>query len=108
MCIFCNIVEGKIANQTVAENGEFLAFNDISPLAKIHILIIPKQHISSFNEVTPEIMANMTTFIQEIVSKLNIKDKGYRIITNIGKQGGQEVEHIHFHLLAGEQLGKII
>ncbi|MEA3316130.1 MAG: histidine triad nucleotide-binding protein [Campylobacterota bacterium] len=108
MCIFCNIVDGKIPNQTVAQNEDFLAFNDISPLAKIHILIIPKKHISSFNEVSPQTMANMTTFIQEIVEKLDIKDNGYRLITNIGKQGGQEVEHLHFHLLAGEQLGKII
>jgi len=108
MCIFCNIVDGKIPNQTVVQNEEFLAFNDISPLAKIHVLIIPKAHISSFNEVSPQTMANMTSFIQEVVKKLNIKDNGYRLITNIGKEGGQEVEHLHFHLLAGEQLGKII
>lgn len=107
MCIFCKIIEGEIPNKTVLENDNFLAFEDINPQAKIHVLIIPKVHIQSFNEMTPNIMAEMTTFIQEVALSLGVKSDGYRLITNIGQNGGQEVGHIHFHLLAGEQLGGI-
>jgi len=108
MCIFCKIISGDIPNKTVLEDDNFLAFEDINPQAKIHILIIPKVHISSFNEMTPNIMSEMTTFIQEVALSVGVKSDGYRLITNIGKNGGQEVDHIHFHLLAGEQLGALV
>lgn len=108
MCIFCKIIDGEIPNKTILENDNFLAFEDINPSAKVHALIIPKVHIESFNEMTPNVMAEMTTFIQEVALSLGVKSDGYRLITNIGKNGGQEVKHIHFHLLAGEQLGAII
>jgi histidine triad (HIT) family protein len=108
MCIFCKIIDGDIPNKTILENTNFLAFEDINPQAKIHALIIPKVHIRSFNEMTPNVMAEMTTFIQDVALTLGVKSDGYRLITNIGKNGAQEVEHIHFHLLAGEALGEII
>ncbi len=108
MCIFCKIINGEIPNKTILENDNFLAFEDINPSAKVHALIIPKVHIESFNEMTPNVMAEMTTFIQEVALSLGVKSDGYRLITNIGQNGGQEVNHIHFHLLAGEQLGAII
>ena len=108
MCIFCKIINGDIPNKTVLENENFLAFDDINPQAKIHTVIIPKMHLQSFNEMTPNIMAEMTTFIQEVALAQGVKTDGYRLITNIGENGGQEVGHIHFHLLAGEKLGSII
>jgi histidine triad (HIT) family protein len=108
MCLFCKIISGNIPNKTVLENDNFLAFEDINPQAKIHVLIIPKVHIKSFNEMTSNIMQEMTSFIQEVALSLGVKSDGYRLVTNIGKNGGQEVGHIHFHLLAGEQLGSII
>jgi len=108
MCIFCKICEGEIPNKTILENDNFLAFEDINPQAKIHVLIIPKVHIQSFNEMTPNVMAEMTTFIQEVSLTLGVKSDGYRLITNIGQNGNQEVQHIHFHMLAGEQLGKLV
>ena len=92
----------------ILENDNFIAFEDINPQAKIHTLIIPKVHIQSFNEMTPNVMAEMTTFIQEVALTLGVKSDGYRLITNIGQNGNQEVKHIHFHLLAGEQLGKLV
>jgi len=107
MCLFCKIIDGDIPNKTVFENDNFLSFEDINPQAKIHVLIIPKVHVQSFNEMTPNIMAEMTTFIQDVALSLGVKSDGYRLITNIGQHGGQEVGHIHFHLLAGEQLGAI-
>ncbi len=108
MCIFCKIISGDIPNKTILENDNFLAFEDINPQAKIHVVIIPKVHIESFNEMTPNIMSEMTTFIQEVALTLGVKSDGYRLITNIGNNGGQEVGHIHFHLLAGEKLGALV
>ena len=108
MCIFCDLIEGKIPSTKILENDNFLAFEDINPQAKIHVLIIPKVHIQSFNEMTPNVMAEMTTFIQEVALSLGVKSDGYRLITNIGTHGNQEVKHIHFHLLAGEQLGRLV
>jgi len=108
MCIFCDLIEGKIPSKKILENDNFLAFEDINPQAKIHALIIPKVHIQSFNEMTPNVMAEMTPFIQEVALTLGVKTNGYRLITNIGQHGNQEVKHIHFHLLAGEQLGRLV
>jgi histidine triad (HIT) family protein len=108
MCIFCKIINKEIPNKTVLESEHFLAFEDINPQAKIHVLIIPKVHVASFNEVSPELMAQMTSFIQDVAKKLNVEQSGYRLITNIGKDGGQEVEHIHFHLLAGQSVGRLV
>lgn len=108
MCIFCKIINGEIPNKTLLEDDDFLAFEDINPAAKIHALIIPKQHISSFDVMPPRVMANMTEFIQKLASKLEVKESGYRLITNIGDDGGQEVHHLHFHLLAGQKVGRLI
>jgi len=108
MCLFCDLIEGKIPSTKILENDNFLAFEDINPQAKIHILIIPKVHIESFNQMTPNVMAEMTTFIQEVALAVGVKSDGYRLITNIGQHGNQEVKHIHFHMLAGEQLGRLV
>jgi len=104
MCIFCKIVNKEIPADIVLENDNFLAFKDINPIAPIHILIIPKQHIKSFNEIEPQLMAEMTNFIKEVAKKVNIFEDGYRLITNINENGGQEVKHLHFHLLGGAKL----
>lgn len=108
MCIFCKIINGEIPNQTILEDENFLAFNDINPARKIHALIIPKEHYDSFDVMPPKIMAGMTEFIQKVASKLGVKQSGYRLITNIGDDGGQEVKHLHFHLIGGEAVGKFV
>lgn len=107
MCIFCKIINGEIPNQTVLEDENFLAFNDINPARKIHVLVIPKKHYDSFDVTPPKVMEGMTEFIQKVVAKLGIKDSGYRLITNIKDHGGQEVPHLHFHILAGEYVGRL-
>ena len=104
MCLFCKIVKKEIPANIILENEDFLAFHDINPKAPAHILAIPKIHVDSFNEVSPELMSNMTSFIQDVAKALKIDKSGYRVITNIGENGGQEVKHLHFHILGGAKL----
>ena len=104
MCVFCKIVKGEIPNNTVHENDDFLAFHDLYPKAPIHVLIIPKKHIENFQSVDPETMAGMTPFIQETAKILGVDETGYRLVTNNGRDGGQEIFHLHFHLLGGGKL----
>ena len=104
MCIFCKIVNKELPANIELENEDFLAFHDINPIAPIHILIIPKKHIKSFQEVDPKTMEKMTPFIQEVAKKLGVDKDGYRLLTNVGENGGQEVLHLHFHLVGGAKL----
>ncbi|MDF1876973.1 histidine triad nucleotide-binding protein [Sulfurimonas sp. SAG-AH-194-L11] len=104
MCLFCKIINKEIPSNIIAENDDFLAFHDINPKAPVHILAIPKKHVDSFIEVSPETMAGMTSFIQNIAKTVKIDTTGYRVITNIGDNGGQEVKHLHFHILGGAKL----
>ena len=108
MWIFCKIEKGEIPNQTIIEDEKFLAFNEINPNRKIHVLIIPKEHYDSFDVMPPKVMASMTEFIQKVASKLDVRQSGYRLITNIGDDGGQEVHHLHFHLIGGEPVGRLV
>lgn len=106
-CLFCKIVKGEIPSNKVYEDDEILAFKDINPKAPVHILIIPKKHISSANEIeeTDEaLIGRMFTVIKKIAKDMDLKN-GYRIINNCGEDGGQEVKHLHFHLLGGKKLG---
>ena len=101
-CIFCKIIKGEIPSSKVYEDDEVLAF---------HVLVIPKKHISSLAEMNngdEKIISKVYKVINEIAEKQGFKDKGYRVIANCGKDGGQEVGHLHFHLLAGTQLGEKI
>lgn len=104
MCLFCKIVNNEIPANIELENDDFIAFHDINPKAPVHILAIPKLHVESFNEVSPEVMSGMTAFIQELTKHLGIDKSGYRVITNVGENGGQEVKHLHWHILGGSKL----
>ena len=104
MCIFCQIVSGEIPNNTVLENDDFLAFHDLYPKAPVHALIIPKKHVECFQDVDAETMAGLTQFAQEVARTLGLDQTGYRLITNNGEDGGQEVPHLHFHMLGGGKL----
>ena len=104
MCLFCKIVKDEIPSNRVLENDDFIAFHDINPIAPVHLLVIPKQHVDSFNDVNPQMMSKMTSFIQDVTKKVNISQSGYRVITNIGDDGSQEVKHLHFHILGGTKL----
>ena len=107
-CIFCKIIKGEIPSEKVYEDEEILAFKDIQPAAPIHILVIPKKHITNLMEVSnsdSELMGKIVAVMQKIAKQLNIDEKGFRIISNCGPDSGQEVMHLHFHLLAGRTMG---
>lgn len=106
-CIFCKIVRGDIPSTKVYEDEYAFAFRDIAPAAPTHILVVPKQHIDSFAEISD---ANADTYMRllKIVAQIakdeGIAESGYRVVTNIGDEGGQSVHHLHFHLLGGRQM----
>lgn len=107
-CTFCKIIKGEIPSNKVYEDEEILAFKDINPAAPIHILVIPKKHLESLatmKEGDEKIISKIYQVINIIAEKQVFKEKGYRVIVNCGKDGGQEVPHLHFHLLAGTQFG---
>lgn len=111
-CIFCKIINKEIPSSIVYEDERIIAFRDIEPLAPTHILVIPKEHISSLTEIKPnnkELIGEIYVAINKIAEQEKIADKGFRIIVNCGEDGRQEVKHIHFHLIGGKKLGpKII
>ncbi|RDU66088.1 histidine triad nucleotide-binding protein [Helicobacter didelphidarum] len=102
--IFEKIVDREIPANIVLENDEFMAFHDIAPKAPIHVLIIPKKWVKDFNGVNADLMGKMSEFILQLVDTLEVRESGYRLVTNIGTDGGQEVPHLHFHLLAKRKL----
>lgn len=106
-CLFCKIISGEIPSTKVYENDDVLAFRDISPQAPEHIVIIPKKHINSANELNEEnaeVVGKVFLAAAKIARDLGFSEKGYRIVNNCGKDGGQTVMHLHFHLLAGRNL----
>lgn len=106
-CLFCKIAKGEIPSKKVYEDETVYAFYDINPEAPIHFLVIPKEHIKSANDLNDnniDIISHIFKVINKLVVELNIADKGYRIINNCGEDGGQTVNHIHFHVLGGRNL----
>ena len=106
-CIFCKIIKGEIPSDKVYESDNVLAFKDINPMAPVHVLIIPKEHIASLNEINAEnanLIAEVYAAAAEIAKQLGVAESGYRVVTNCGQAAGQTVNHIHFHLLGGRDL----
>jgi histidine triad (HIT) family protein len=108
-CIFCKIEKGEIPAKKIYESPGVFAVNDISPQAPVHILVIPRKHIQDTETVEDmAIMGDCFEAVQKITRDLGINQKGYRVITNTGKHGGQEVPHLHFHILGGKKLGPLV
>ena len=105
-CLFCRIVAGEIPSRKLYEDDQVLAFYDVNPQAPTHFLVIPKVHIQSAGAVTPENSA-VVAHIFEVIAKI-CKEKGiesFRVVSNCGEDAGQSVPHLHFHVLAGRNLG---
>lgn len=107
-CLFCKIINGDIPSNKVYEDDEILAFYDINPAAPIHILVIPKKHITSLAHMEKGdeiVVGKIYGVINKIAEEKGFKEDGYRVIVNCGKDAGQEVMHLHFHILAGAKFG---
>lgn len=105
-CLFCKIINGEIPSSKVYEDDLCFAFNDINPQAPVHVLVVPKVHIESVNEINQQnqdVVAHIFTVISKLKDTLNL-DNGYRVVTNIGNDGRQSVKHLHFHILGGKNL----
>lgn len=110
-CIFCKIASKKISADVVYEDEDIVAFRDLHPIAPVHILMIPKKHISSIADISDEdalLMGKLIVAAKKIADELKISVNGYKLLFRVGKHGGQEVEHIHLHLLGGARLSENI
>lgn len=106
-CLFCKIAAKEIPSSKVYEDDLVYAFRDIDPQAPVHVLIIPKEHISSVNDINDDncaIIGHIFKVASEIAKKEGIAEDGYRIVTNTGDKAGQTVKHLHYHMLGGRSL----
>lgn len=106
-CLFCKIINGEIPSTKVYEDDVCYAFRDIDPQGPTHVLVIPKQHIQSVNQIddtNKDIVAHIFTVIPQIAKAEGIAEEGYRVVSNIGERGQQSVLHLHFHIIGGRDM----
>ncbi|NPV90231.1 MAG: histidine triad nucleotide-binding protein [Firmicutes bacterium] len=106
-CLFCRIVNKEIPGQVVFEDDQVLGFKDISPMAPVHVLLVPKRHISTLNDTTEAdipLLGHINRTAAKLAEQLGIAESGYRLVLNCGADGGQTVFHLHAHLLGGRDL----
>lgn len=106
-CLFCKMVAGEIETKTVYEDEKAFSFKDIDPQAPVHILVIPKQHLSSLRRASndnEQLLGHLLNITRKIAKDLGIDESGYRIVINTGQDAGQAVDHLHIHLLGGREL----
>ena len=107
-CIFCRIARGEVPSNQLYADDEILAFHDMSPQAPTHILLIPQRHIASAGalaESDATMLGRLFAVAAQLAESEGVAQNGYRLVTNVGRDGGQSVEHLHFHLLGGRSLG---
>ena len=107
-CIFCRIISGDIPSDILYQDEQVVAFRDINPKAPVHLLLVPRKHIESVAELSEDeasIMGHLVTVANRLAREAVISRKGYRLVVNSGPEGGQEVPHLHLHLLGGRQMG---
>lgn len=105
-CIFCKIAAGEIPSTKVLEDDDFLAFHDLNAQAPIHVLVIPKQHIVSIADEAGDaaLLGGVLERARQVARQLDLEERGYRVVFNIGNEGGQAVPHLHAHVLGGRQM----
>ncbi len=106
-CLFCKIIAGEIPSDTVYEDDSIVAFNDINPVAPVHQLIIPRRHVESaadLGHAHADLLGQLFEVAASLAAKAGLPDKGYRLVTNVGADGGQSVPHLHFHLIGGRRM----
>lgn len=108
-CLFCKIIKGEIPSAKVYEDEAVYAFKDISPAAPVHVLVVPKNHIDSLNGLNEDNLESVVAVhrgIQKVAELMGVKESGYRVIVNCGKEAGQTVFHLHYHVLGGVPMGE--
>ena len=107
-CLFCKILKNEIPSQKIFENEHVIGFVDLFPQAKLHYLFVHKNHTRNVNEMSndPETIGEVFKAIDQFTKSAKLENDGFRVVTNIGKNAGQTIFHTHFHVLAGEQLGR--
>jgi histidine triad (HIT) family protein len=104
-CLFCRIANGEVRSTAVQQNDRYYAFRDIDPKAPTHVLVIPRQHVASLNDVTsPDQAGGLLLFARDVAWSLGLAEKGYRVVLNTNADGGQTVFHLHAHILGGRAL----
>jgi histidine triad (HIT) family protein len=109
-CIFCKIASGSFGTRFVAESENVVAFDDISPVAPTHVLVVPRRHVESVRDLAHEdydLWSEMLSLVQDAVAAKGVVETGFRVITNAGPDSGQEVPHLHLHVLGGRKLGPL-
>lgn len=110
-CIFCKIAQGEIPSKTVLEGEHFLAFDDIAPLAPVHTLVIPKKHIANIGDAADEdgaLLGHLMLAARDVARLKGVDESGFRLIANTRSDGGQEVYHLHIHVIGGRPLGRML
>ncbi len=109
-CVFCKIIDGEIPSEKVYEDEDFLVIKDIHPVAPVHLLVLYKKHVGKIHQLSEEDREKLSR-IFEVIAKVakesGILESGYRVVVNNGPDAGQEVDHLHFHVIGGRKLGKI-
>jgi len=107
-CLFCKIVNKEIPGDIVYEDAEILAFKDINPVAPVHLLVIPKKHLTSMNDLSAEdteVVGKIFLVLKKLAAEYGVDASGYRVVVNTGADGGQQIGHLHYHLIGGKKLG---
>lgn len=106
-CLFCKIAAGQLGTEFLYEDGDVVVFKDIHPKAPVHILVVPKEHFKSLNELTPERAAlggKILVTAAKMAGELGMREGGYKVVINTGRDGGQVIDHFHLHVLGGQKL----
>lgn len=109
-CTFCRIAAGESPADIVAANEEFVAFRDAHPVAPVHVIVTPRQHLTSIDVIEhlgPDAARRLLTFVAAVAREQGIGETGYRVVSNVGPDAGQEVLHLHWHLIGGRRLGEM-
>ncbi len=107
-CLFCRIVQGEIPSNTVYQDEQVLAFRDINPQAPVHILVVPKEHLTDLRDLSEEnqsLAGHILYVASQLAEREGLRARGYRVVANTGEAAGQTVPHLHFHLLGGRDFG---
>ncbi len=104
-CPFCQIARGEMDTEFVYEDDNLVAFEDLDPQAPVHILVIPREHVTAETDLSPEVLHRLLGAAQTIAQNQGIAERGYAVRVNHGEDAGQQVEHLHFHVLGGRELG---